>query len=770
MEFPSNYFEDEVRDGFYVSAFIKRAWAAQLEMLNDIDIVCKKHNISYFAEWGTLLGAIRHGGFVPWDDDLDICMLRDDYEKFLKVAYKDMPPYYDLLNFENTKEEDYMCDDYLTRIYSGNRVRIDKEYLDKFHGFPYVAGIDIFPLDYMAPTAEEDKKQCDEIVVIGTFAEVLGAGMIDKKEKEEYARGIEALYGVKLDRGPKMRKQLYALAEKVCARYNDKKEQSEYISSIALRTTKDYKVPKKCYEEMVRVPFENTTIPVPVGYDEILKIKYGDYMKAVRDGGSHEYPFYKRQEEEFEKKYKPLFAKYVPDKQELKRDEEMEQTTLKSFAVSMMQLLEQAKSNVETMMLKEEWEAALQLLQDCQEGAIALGNKIEEIKGEGNPSVHVLEQYCETLYCIYQAILGEIEMDMETALGLLQDGYSQLKESVQKEIIDKKVAVFLPYKACMWDSLESVWKAADEDPDCDAYVVPIPYYDKNFDGSLADMHYEGDLYPDYVPVRNYETFDFGILHPDMIFIHNPYDEYNIATSVHPYFYSRNLKKFTDKLVYIPYFVLDEIKPTDERAVKSMEHFCNCPGVIHSDVVIVQSEAMRKAYIEALVNIVGKDTRAIWEKKVLGLGSPKYDKIMGDMQSVQVPEEWRKVLYKENGEKKKVILYNIGLGSIPDHRDAMLDKIESVLKMFEENQDELVLLWRPHPLIKATIQSMCPELSGRYEKIVNEYCEKGFGIYDDTADLDRAIKISDAYYGDPSSVIQLCRKVGMPAMVQNVDIL
>ena len=102
MEFPRSYFEDEVRDGFYVHSLMKRAWAAQLEVLEDIDKVCKKHNIEYFAEWGTLLGAIRHGGFVPWDDDMDICMKREDYNKFLKVAPEEMKEYYHFLNFENS--------------------------------------------------------------------------------------------------------------------------------------------------------------------------------------------------------------------------------------------------------------------------------------------------------------------------------------------------------------------------------------------------------------------------------------------------------------------------------------------------------------------------------------------------------------------------------------------------------------------------------------------------------------------------------------------
>lgn len=146
MQFSKSYFEDEVRDGFYVPSMMKSAWAAQLEILEDIDKVCKKYNLQYFAEWGTLLGAIRHGGFVPWDDDMDICMKRKDYDIFTKVAPKEMSEWYAFLNFEHSDEQDYKCDDFLTRLYNGNRIRVDKPFLDKFHGFPYVAGMDIFPL------------------------------------------------------------------------------------------------------------------------------------------------------------------------------------------------------------------------------------------------------------------------------------------------------------------------------------------------------------------------------------------------------------------------------------------------------------------------------------------------------------------------------------------------------------------------------------------------------------------------------------------------
>lgn len=767
MQFPKSYFEDEVRDGFYVPSMMKSAWAAQLEILGDIDKVCRKYDLQYFAEWGTLLGAIRHGGFVPWDDDMDICMKRKDYEIFKKVAPEEMSEWYALLNFEHSDEEDYMCDDFLTRLYNGNRIRLDKPFLDKFHGFPYVAGMDIFPLDYVAPTEEEDEMQCEQVKILSTLAQTINS--FEPAEREEYLRQVEKTFDTRIDRSKSLRIQLYMLADEICGMY--KEEESRYLASMALRTLNDYKVPKEYYEDAIWVPFETTQIPVPVGYDGILKIKYGDYMKPVRDGGAHEYPFYKRQQVMYEEKHKPLYKSYHFSEADMDRGEEkMDQMTLKSMAADMINLLGQAHSSIADSLHKGEMDTAAGLLEDCQDGAIALGTKIEEVKQEGFVTVGLLEQYCEVLYTVHEAVLDHTDIDIETAVAMLNDSLSSVEHSVKKDILQRKEAVFLPYKASMWDSLESVWKAADEDPDCDAYVIPIPYYDKNVDCTLGEMHYEGGEYPDYVPVVDYRTFDFGMHHPDMIFIHNPYDEYNRVTSVHPFFYSKNLKKFTDKLVYIPYFVLDEIKPTDERAVNGMKHFCTMPGVVNADVVIVQSEDMKGAYVRALTDFAGEETKHVWEKKILGLGSPKFDRVLDDSIDIQVPEEWKKILCKADGTKKKVILYNTGLGSMLEHKEAMLDKIENVLQTFREKRDETALLWRPHPLIPATIKSMRPELWERYEKIVRAYKEEGWGIFDDTTDLDRAIKLSDAYYGDTSSVIQLCKKAGIPVMVQNVDIL
>ena len=101
---------------------------------------------------------------------------------------------------------------------------------------------------------------------------------------------------------------------------------------------------------------------------------------------------------------------------------------------------------------------------------------------------------------------------------------------------------------------------------------------------------------------------------------------------------------------------------------------------------------------------------------------------------------------------------------------MLAKMEYVFRIFKENKDEVALLWRPHPLIKATVESMRPQLWEEYDRIVKKYQEEGWGIYDDTADVDRAIVLSDAYYGDGSSVVQMYKETGKPIMMQNVEIV
>ena len=304
--------------------------------------------------------------------------------------------------------------------------------------------------------------------------------------------------------------------------------------------------------------------------------------------------------------------------------------TQKQQAEELMQQIEEAHNQIKIYIEQGSMQYAMELLEDCQNGAFTLGTLIEQTEGEGHPTVSLLENYCELVYHIHEDLAENKEINIYKVNKQLTQKLIKMENGLRYDVLVRTEVVFLPYKASMWDSLESVWRAADADPNCDAYVIPIPYYDKNPDRSFREMHYEGDQYPDYVPITKYDAFDFEMHRPDMIYIHNPYDEFNVVTSVHPFFYTKNLKKFTDKLIYIPYFILDEIKPDEDEKIEESKHFFVTPAVINADKVIVQSEDMKQVYIKVLMNATNDHTEAArkyWENKILGLGSPKIDKVL-----------------------------------------------------------------------------------------------------------------------------------------------
>lgn len=387
-----------------------------------------------------------------------------------------------------------------------------------------------------------------------------------------------------------------------------------------------------------------------------------------------------------------------------------------------------------------------QVLQDClacilpiRNALFSYGNKIEPIL----------------------ILLDEIKVNMNKIQGLLDRGQAlgTIPFIIRKQILKvcefvkstkRRQIVFLPYKASMWDSLESIWRAAENDKSCDAYVIPIPYCDRNPDGSASTWHYEGDEFPSDVPIIDWKKYDLEEQKPDVVYIHNPYDDCNLVTSVHPHFYSNELKKYTDMLIYVPYFVAGE-------AIS--EHFAKTPGILNADKVIVESEKIKSQYETYYPG--GNPPK----DKFLALGSPKFDKVRNSKrEDYDLPEEWMKLI-----KGKKVVLYNTTISAMLENADKFIEKIRYVFSIFQERND-IVLWWRPHPLLKSTIKTMLPQLLSEYEQILQDYKKSGWGIYDDSADLNRSIACTDAYYGDMSSVVWLYNATGKPVMIQNMDIL
>lgn len=449
----------------------------------------------------------------------------------------------------------------------------------------------------------------------------------------------------------------------------------------------------------------------------------------------------------------------------------------KQEVLEMIQTLHQAHDEVKSYIDKHNFALAQDILSQCQECAISIGTVIEKVEGEGFVTVSYVENYCDVLFSVHEELNGT-DANANKVYKNLKKQLLRIENSVKNDVPVRKEIAFFPYKASMWDALESVYLAAKADPDCDAYCVPIPYYDRNPDRSFGEMHYEGREYPKNIEVIDWQTYNFEERKPDVIYIHNPYDDWNLVTCVHPRYFSANLKKYTEELVYIPYFVLGEIEPSDQHAINGMKHFCFLPGVIYADKVIVQSEKMKQIYVNEYLKAAQERglggyhlDRKKLEEKFLGLGSPKFDKVMNTKkEDLEISTEWLKIIEKPDGSWKKIIFYNTSIAALLEHNEKMLEKMKDVFRIFKENQDEVALLWRPHPLIKSTVSSMRPQLWIEYEKLVNQYRQEGWGIYDDSSDMDRAVVLSDAYYGDASSVVQVYQQTGKPVMVQSVSVL
>ena len=419
---------------------------------------------------------------------------------------------------------------------------------------------------------------------------------------------------------------------------------------------------------------------------------------------------------------------------------------LKKNILEVFQTIYEAHNQIKNLIEKKEFDTVQIVLADCQDAAVHIGTAIEDSEGEGFISVGFLEKYCEAVYEV--SINLSAGYDGNKAQILLDKNLLEAENSVKNDIKIKLEIVFLPYKASMWDSLESVWKATVDDPDYDAYVVPIPYYDRNPDHSFGEFHYEGYDYPDYVPIVHYEAYDFVNRRPDIICIHNPYDSYNYVTSVDPRFYSYELKKYTDCLIYIPYYLFPK---------KPEAHLINTPVLQYADCVIVQNEQVREEYINEIQSHWTSNYGII--NNVFALGSPKTDKIYDICQNgIEVPNQW---IVQSKGKKRMLINTNVSL--ILSNNEKFVENLSRAFQILNRRKD-VFAIWREHPLTYATLKSMRPGLIDEYEKLKASFIESGLGIMDTNVEAYEAIYFSDCYFGAGGSLSPIYAVTGKPMLL------
>lgn len=745
MLYSEEYFEDEVRCGFYIPSMVKRAWAVGLDVLGEVDRICRKYNIEYWVDWGTLIGAVRHGGFIPWDDDIDISMKRKDYKRFMEVAIDEIGDRFCLYTYRENK--DYWG--FVTRMTVKNRICFEPEHLERCHQFPYIAGLDIFIWDYVYRNPDKEEERCKAARTLIEFADEACTGNHDEAWVKNGLGIIKQIAGINVQ--PELfnkdktafRTYLYERAEEYFAVVDE--SESDIMTRMmpnGLYSNTSLRIPKQYFDDTIYIPFENIKVPVPLDYDEMLKIRYGDYMRLVKNQSGHDYPFFMSQKNSLlnilQKENVSFKKEYQYSKQEILKDRSNSyKATINACLGEMEQIIANIADNPE------------ELLVTLQQYTIDLGGFIESIKGEGTDSVKELEKLCESIFNAY-----ENNIDLSCVL----DTFKSVKEVILNQIINRQLTVFLVTKAAKWKYFAGAYEERKKNGD--VVVIPIPYHHKRFDGSYIDEIYEYEEFFDICPVVKYDEFDLSLYFPEEIFIETAFDEFNDSITVNPFFYSANVKKYTESLKYIPDFILDDFTMDSEREYNNMMYYCTVPGVVNADEVYVNSEQTRNMYIKKLTEFAGIDTEKNWDAKIIVKPwKDKKDALMMDNSQLRA--------FLEHNNNKKILLYFCGISELIHNGRGYIIKVKNNLEVFKENKDKIAVIFTIQDGIFGVINEKTPELLPDIEEIVEIIRNTPWMHIIESKDINLAEKVADAYYGDVNSVVQNFRNDKKPVMIQKV---
>lgn len=267
---PEGFLETETRNGYEISSHMKKVWAVQLDMLQELFKVCERYGLKIFSDGGTTLGAIRHKGYIPWDDDIDMVMPRKDYDKLLEIGPKEFKhPIF----FQNIYTDPGYRHRHAQLRNSETAVWRTKQKRTAANSGIF---IDIFPLDYMPSSPRKIEKFTGKVRFM--------------KQRIKFTQ--KAL--LKLPKGfyEFCRNHVGTLSDaELFRKYEDllksaKEKRPQFCCNLSVNFSDPMRACKS-YEGVEMMDFEYIKLPVPKGYDELLTAKYGDYMKPVKSPSTH---------------------------------------------------------------------------------------------------------------------------------------------------------------------------------------------------------------------------------------------------------------------------------------------------------------------------------------------------------------------------------------------------------------------------------------------------------------------------------------------------
>ena len=285
IDLPKGFLDEEQRCGFVVTSRVKEIWAVELDLLHEFQRVVNKYHIQYIANGGTQLGAVRHKGFIPWDDDIDIMMMRDESDRLCEVAEAEFRhPYF--FQTERTDPGSLRCHAQMRN--SETTAILDTERKGKMR-FNQGIFIDIFPMDAV-PDGEDDwNRECRKAQRLYenmlTFAS-MSSHFFDDPQLPHY-RIKNILHTVAAPLWKAMARQLYNQYEKECKRYNHEATKMVSIYSWGYKYKKLHR-PRRLFTETMMMQFEFLEVPVCKDYDEYLTIVFGDWHQFVMGTSMHQ--------------------------------------------------------------------------------------------------------------------------------------------------------------------------------------------------------------------------------------------------------------------------------------------------------------------------------------------------------------------------------------------------------------------------------------------------------------------------------------------------
>ncbi len=806
LEFPPSFFNDEIREGFYIPEMMKRFWAAQLKVLSEITKICETHEIPWVADYGSLIGAVRHGGYIPWDDDFDICMLRQDYENFRKYAKTELPEGYLSLDIREVEESDNQ----LGRIVNWNKVPSDNEILKNYYDCPYGVGVDIFILDGVSEDPEKEGKRLKMAKEIGDAIALIEEGKKDTPECRKLLANIERENHVILHRKENLKRQLNILTVDVYKKFSY--EPCEKVAFMPLWVKNhDHLFPIDFYRNTIWAKFETTQIKISALYEKMLRNVYGDYMKIYRAGGVHDYPVYGAQEETLKESFggrnpgrytfldEVLSTVIESENKSASQNGAMGRIDFIAYCNEVVNLIKTVSNQMKVLYSTEDYASLYQVLEECQPIAISLGNEIEKRVKKCENIIGLLEKYCETVYVCHEKLaegtltgeeLGEISY-------LVSDIESVLNDVVEKR---KKQILFLPCSPKWWESMEDIYidRVADLQNECT--IAPIPCYQKNLDSEIIGIMEDYAHYPEFmntgyqdldnksvVNVESWENIHFDKMYYDEIIIQFPFDGWNRSLTIPPQFCSEELVKHTDILTYSPCLVPVFPEGGDPKLYQSMKTLVEQPTVLYSDKIFLHSEKEMETYFSIVDELTGYKYTHYWENKfsVISSVSDGDESSLSDGDSSEKTVNnfvmWKGTEYREENLKelgmpnnfvqdpaKKILLYHLGISSLLEHKDCAIDRLKETINTIVDNREWLKCIFSPSANV-SELEHIDSKLWTEYKSFIEDM-QKNENLYlDEKCDALSFIDITDGYYGDGDEVAHRCRYMGIPVMIRKAEI-